>query len=126
LLGDALALAEPGGFVRLFVDEGPPMKQLLQEAARGPDADYAGRLLAAFAPGARRSAQAGIDALSERELEVLRHIAAGLTDRQIAARLHLSLHTVKVHARNIYGKLAVGNRTQAGARARELGLLDHS
>jgi LuxR family maltose regulon positive regulatory protein len=128
LLDEALALAEPAGFIRVFVDEGLAMKHLLQEAAaRGIAPDYTRRVLAAFAPGgARRSAQAAVDSLSERELEVLQHIAEGQTDRAIAERLYLSLHTVKVHARNIYGKLGVSSRTQAVARARELGLLPRS
>lgn len=124
-LGVALALAEPGGSVRVFLDEGLPMKQLLHgPAARALAPEYTRRLLAAFAPPAKRAAPpAAIDALSERELEVLRHIAEGRTDREIAERLFLSLYTVKVHARNIYGKLGVNKRTQAVARARELGML---
>jgi LuxR family maltose regulon positive regulatory protein len=129
LLGDVLALAEPGGFIRLFVDEGALMRQALQAAsARGLAPDYTQRLLAAFsAGGVRRAAQlADVTALSERELEVLQQIAEGRTDRMIAERLFLSLHTVKVHARNIYSKLGVSNRTHAVARARELGLLPHS
>jgi len=129
VLGEVLALTEPGGFIRLFVDEGTPMRQALQAAAaRGLAPDYAQRLLAAFAAGgARRAAQtADVAALSERELEVLRQIAEGHTDRAIAERLFLSLHTVKVHARNIYSKLGVSNRTHAVARARELGLLPRS
>ncbi len=64
-----------------------------------------------------------VEPLSQRELEVLGLIAAGLTDREIARRLVLSPLTVKVHARNIYDKLDVGNRTQAAARGRALGLL---
>jgi LuxR family maltose regulon positive regulatory protein len=64
-----------------------------------------------------------VEPLSERELEVLLHLAEGLTNRAIAKRLYLSLNTVKVHTRNIYGKLGVNNRTQAVARARELDLL---
>jgi LuxR family maltose regulon positive regulatory protein len=65
-----------------------------------------------------------IEPLSGREREVLGLMALGLSDREIAERLFLSPQTVKVHARNIYGKLDVGNRTQAAARARVLGLLD--
>jgi len=67
-----------------------------------------------------------IEPLSERELEVLQYIAEGLTNREIADRLYISLNTVKVHARNIYGKVNVNNRTQAVARARELGILSQS
>jgi LuxR family maltose regulon positive regulatory protein len=129
LLGEALALAEPSGFIRVFVDEGLPMKHLLQEiVSRGMVPEYARHVLAAFAPGgAKRTAQsATVEPLSERELEVLHHIAEGRTDREIADRLYLSLYTVKVHARNIYGKLGVNKRTQAVAKARELGLLPRS
>ena len=129
----ALVLAEPEGYLRIFVDEGPPMVRLLYEAlSRGIAPDYVQRLLAAF-PGADLgeaappSTQAPkselVEPLSEREIEVLQLIAEGLTNQEIAARLYLSLHTVKVHARNIYGKLGVKNRTQAVARGRTLGIL---
>jgi LuxR family maltose regulon positive regulatory protein len=126
----ALSLAEPEGYVRVFVDEGPPMARLLEEAASRTIApDSARRLLAAFPPtgpdgshpsGARYE---GNELLSIREIEVLRLIAAGLTNREIAARLYLSLFTVKAHARSIYDKLNAHSRTQAAARARELGIL---
>jgi LuxR family maltose regulon positive regulatory protein len=134
LLGDALALAEPEGFIRIFVDEGLPMARLIREAlGRGIAPDYGRRLLAAF-PG-EQPVQADtltsladqselVEPLSERELEVLQRIAEGLTNREIADRLYLSLNTVKVHTRNIYGKLGVNNRMQAVATARELGVLN--
>ena len=77
---------------------------------------------ASRAPFVRRPSSF-IEPLSERELEVLRLIAAGLSNREIAERLFLALSTVKVHTRNIYGKLGVHSRTQAVTRARELGLL---
>jgi LuxR family maltose regulon positive regulatory protein len=89
-------------------------------------------LLAAFPSGeAEQTAPAEtqapksdlIEPLSERELEVLQLIAEGLTNQEIANRLYLSLHTIKVHAHNVYGKLGVHNRTQAVTRARTLGLL---
>ena len=135
LLGDALALAEPGGFIRTFIDEGALMAQLLFEAsAHGIMPNYTHKLLAAFEaeehksaeqsrPGISPSSQPLIEPLSQRELEVLQLIAQGLSNREISERLFLSLNTVKVHARNIYGKLGVNNRTQAGARARALGIL---
>jgi LuxR family maltose regulon positive regulatory protein len=145
-LEHALSLAEPGGYVRMFVDEGPPMARLLYEAAaRGIAAEYAGRLLAAFdletkderrkTKWSPRSFVLGpsspalsedeglVEPLSERELEVLGLVAEGLSNREIAARLLISLSTVKGHTANIYGKLGVHSRTQALARARDLGLL---
>jgi LuxR family maltose regulon positive regulatory protein len=132
-LESALTLAEPGGFIRIFVDKGPPMARLLYKAAsRGIAPDYARRLLSEF-PVAEPE-QTGlsktqalrhelIEPLSERELEVLQLIAAGLTNPEIASRLFLALNTVKVHTRNIYGKLGVNSRTQAVARARAWGIL---
>ena len=126
----ALSLAEPEGYVRVFVDEGPPMIRLLQEvASRGIASDSARRLLAAFPsarPGDAHPSEArceGKEPLSKREIEVLQHMAAGLTNREIAARLYLSLYTVKAHARSIYDKLDAHSRTQAAVRARELGIL---
>lgn len=126
----ALALAEPEGFVRVFVAEGPSMARLLTVAAsRGMAPDTVSRLLAAFPPyrsGASRASQTGCaddELLSKREAEVLRYIAAGLGNREIADRLFLSLHTVKAHARSIYDKLDAHSRTQAVAKARELGIL---
>jgi LuxR family maltose regulon positive regulatory protein len=133
----ALALAEPEGFCRTFLDEGPPLARLLyQAAARGIKVDYVGRLLASYEDamrGAGRPAQPPppglseaermIEPLSDRELEIVQLIAEGLTNREIAARLFLSLNTVKVHNRNIYGKLNVHSRTQALARSRRLGIL---
>jgi LuxR family maltose regulon positive regulatory protein len=129
LLGDALALAEPGGFIRIFVDEGMPMAHLLSEAAAlGMMPDYIGKLLAAFEAEGHRSAisppsQPLVEPLSPRELEVLGLIAQGLSNREISERLFLALDTVKGHNRRIYGKLRVQRRTEAVARARELGLL---
>ena len=93
---------------------------------------YVRQLLAAFpAAGSEPTlsskppeVEAGlVEPLSEREIEVLQLIAEGLTNQEAANRLYLSLHTVKAHARNIYGKLGVKNRTQAVAKARALGIL---
>jgi LuxR family maltose regulon positive regulatory protein len=129
----ALKLAEPLGYIRILMDEGPPMARLLSEAlSRGIAPDYVRRLLAAF-PGAE-SEKTGpsksqspesdlVEPLSEREIEVLQLVAEGLTNPEIAARLYLSLNTVKVHTRNIYGKLGVNNRTGAVTRGRALGIL---
>ncbi len=132
ILEEALALAEPGGFVRLFVDEGPPMAQLLSEAAgRGIRPVYTNGLLAEFDEEQRKILsihdlvpdQPMVEPLSPRELEVLRLIAEGLSNQEIGARLFLALDTVKGHNRRIFEKLAVQRRTEAIARARELGLL---
>jgi LuxR family maltose regulon positive regulatory protein len=134
-LGRALALAEPEGYVRLFLDEGPPMALLLAEAhAAGLMLDYTGQLLAAF-PGdvptlkgapertPSSTAQSLLESLSPRELEVLRLIAEGHSNREIGDQLYLALSTVKGHNRVIFGKLGVQRRTEAVARARELGLI---
>jgi LuxR family maltose regulon positive regulatory protein len=125
----ALALAEPGGFIRIFVDEGQPIAALLakmrldQSRLKG----YRRRLLVAYrdekSHPSSRSSQLSIESLSEREIEVLELIAKGLTNQEIASRLYLSLNTVKVHTRNIYGKLGTNNRTHAAAKARDLGIL---
>jgi LuxR family maltose regulon positive regulatory protein len=132
LLADVLALAEPGGFIRIFVDEGPPMARLLSAVAvRGILPDYTSKLLAAFEAEEQTSedesslplAQSLIEPLTQRELEILQLIAQGLSNREIGERLFLALSTVKKHNGNIYGKLQVQRRTEAVARARELGLL---
>jgi ATP/maltotriose-dependent transcriptional regulator MalT len=135
LLGEALALAEPGGFIRLFVDEGPLMAQLLSAAtARGIMPDYTAKLRAVFESEKPKSAtkpyvppatsaQPLVEPLSERELEVLQLIAQGFSNDEISRRLFLALSTVKGHNRIIFAKLEVERRTEAVARARELGLL---
>jgi len=131
----ALALAEPEGYARVFIDQGEAMAVLLSQADTLPA--YVGQLLVALeneitaeqrtteepalSPGLDQSSL--VEPLSERELELLRLIAAGMTNRAIAESLMVSVNTVKTHARNIYGKLGVRNRTQAAARARELGLI---
>ena len=133
LLCEALALAEPGGFIRLFVDEGPPMAHLLSQAAVSEMMpDYTGKLLAVLEADAQKRentsslpppAQLLIEPLSARELEVLHLMAQGLSNQEMCERLFLALSTVKGHNRNIFGKLQVQRRTEAVARARELGLL---
>jgi LuxR family maltose regulon positive regulatory protein len=128
-LADTLVLAEPGGFVRLFVDEGRPMAQLVSESgARSILPGYTAKLLAAFGrqPPVSRSdriPQPLVEPLSPRELEVLRLMAQGLSNQEIGERLFLALDTVKGHNRRIFDKLQVQRRTEAVARARELGLV---
>jgi LuxR family maltose regulon positive regulatory protein len=129
----ALELGEAGGCIRTFVDEGPEMERLLpMVATSGRMPDYIGRVLAAFKARTRQTeipaypppySQPLIDPLSPRELEVLHLIADGLSNEEIAGRLFLALSTVKGHNRMIFDKLQVQRRTEAVARARELGLL---
>jgi LuxR family maltose regulon positive regulatory protein len=147
----ALALAAPEGYIRTFVDEGDPLRFLIAdfrlqiERHSGTLKSYVDELLMAF-PGITSPAPASqirnqkhlhraadavqvstinnlIEPLSDREREVLRLIADGLPNQEIAAKLIVSLGTVKTHINNIYRKLDVNSRTQAIHRARELNLL---
>ncbi len=131
-LQHALVLAEPEGYVRMFLDKGSSMMQLLREAsAREIMPDYTDKLLAAFEAEKQKSedkpdlapANLLIDPLSQRELKILQLIAQGLSNREIGERLFLALDTIKGHNRKIFDKLQVQSRTEAIARARELGLL---
>jgi LuxR family maltose regulon positive regulatory protein len=126
-LSEALAMAQPEGFVRVFVDQGERLIPLLRRSAqRGIAPGYVTRLLTAIArvSGATPSAaQPLIEPLSERELEVLQLLATGKSNQEIADELVLAVGTVKKHLSNIFGKLNVGSRTQCVARARELNLL---
>jgi LuxR family maltose regulon positive regulatory protein len=126
-MADALRRAQPQRFIRTFADAGPALLPLLHEAARqGIAPDYVGEILLAIGAKARMAAGVAsslIEPLSEREMEVLRLMAAGLSNRAIAEKLILSEGTVKTHIHNICGKLAAANRTEAAARARELKLI---
>jgi LuxR family transcriptional regulator, maltose regulon positive regulatory protein len=142
-LDEALTLGAPEGYLRMFVDEGPPMaalfRQLLADrrqerpTATAAPHDHLARLVDAFEQAGlpvRLPVRPGgvvvaglVEPLSARELEVLRLLAEGATNRAIAKQLVVSLDTVKRHVSNLFGKLEVANRTQAVARARELGLL---
>jgi LuxR family maltose regulon positive regulatory protein len=139
-LDQALEFAEPEGFFQTFLQEGEAMADLLSEIARrGTHRDYALRLLAAFpvtslqSPAARlvlkqnRAIQepaVPIEPLSEREIKVITFIAAGLSNKEIAQRLCVSLRTVKYHTTSIYIKLNVNGRAQAAIKAKELGLIE--
>jgi LuxR family maltose regulon positive regulatory protein len=133
-LQEALALAEPEGYVRLFVDEGAPMAELLQQvAASGRASPYIMTLLEALGVPTTQQQETGLlqtdassarmEPLSEREVEVLRLLATGGSNAEIAQVLMISMNTIKTHLKHIYDKLGVTNRTQAVARARELHLL---
>lgn len=145
-LWHALTLAEPGGYVRMFVDEGEPMRTLLKRApawvgregdVAGPGRnrglqEYAGRLLAACTPAPvavagpkpeRSGATDLVEPLSGREMEVLRLLATSLSSPEMASELVVSANTVRTHIRSIYGKLGVHNRMEAVERARRLKLI---
>jgi LuxR family maltose regulon positive regulatory protein len=140
-LTEALALAGPRGYVRVFADEGAPMRALLAQlsaiptgqplAAGGIDPGYLAALLDACgqagAGAPRNRAAAGppgpAEPLTSRELEVLRLLAAGRSNQRIARDLVLALDTVKKHVSHVLAKLGAANRTEAAARARQLGLI---
>ncbi len=130
-LSQAFTMAEPEGYLRIFVDEGEPMSWLLYKAvAHKLSPAYSNRLLQVLLADKENSRKLEstfdgrlVEPLSQRELEVLHLIDTGLSNDEIAARLYISLSTVKGHTTNIFGKLNVKNRTQAVARAHDLGLL---
>ncbi len=127
LLSAALALAESGGLVRLFVDEGPAMAALLRVALKQDVApDFVRQLLVALGATAvaqPQTTQPLTDPLSERELEVLKLLTTELSGPEIARELTVSLNTLRTHTKNIYSKLGVNSRRTAVRRAEELGLL---
>ncbi|MBN2115809.1 MAG: response regulator transcription factor [Anaerolineales bacterium] len=133
-----MGLGEPEGFISVFVEAGPStveaLSGLLEQFDReSVEAEYIQRILEAFPvndrPAARTKPEADsvkeslVVPLSERELEILQLIGEGLSNQEITERLFITLHTVKKHSSNIYTKLGVSSRTQAVARARQLGLL---
>lgn len=138
-LQEALAMAEPEGYVRTFVDKGPSLVELLRTVRRqNPSSTYVNHLLATCtadyhkpppAPGdtataaVRHGASDLNEPLTDREHEILHLLAAGLNNEQIAGQLFITVGTVKTHLHRIYGKLDAQSRTQAVARARTLGLL---
>jgi LuxR family maltose regulon positive regulatory protein len=140
----ALELAEPEGFIGVFVEQGLPVAEALAHLVAQNQFDvqpgYVERILAAFSrrqppPAATRGEQTAphlptetesvalVEPLTERELDVLRLMAEGLKYKEIAARLFVSLNTVRFHVKAIYGKLDVNNRTQAIEAARQLCIL---
>jgi LuxR family maltose regulon positive regulatory protein len=128
----ALALAEPESYVRIFVDEGEPMRLLIEKLPRDQDKKFPGyvdKLLAAFArptaipqPKTNNLQSMIIEPLSERELEVLRLLGTELSGPEIARELIVSLNTLRTHTKNIFNKLGVNNRRAAVRRAEELNL----
>jgi LuxR family maltose regulon positive regulatory protein len=132
----ALTLAEPEGYVRTFVDEGPPLAELLEVAAQhGIAGRDVRRRLAAFgtvedstgkADDSTPARQDPVEPLSERELDVLRLLRSDLDGPDIARQLTVSLNTMRTHTKNIYAKLGVNNRRAAVSRAVELGLFSRT
>jgi LuxR family maltose regulon positive regulatory protein len=131
-LEQALSLAEPEGYIRLFVDEGRPMAKLLQQVARqGIAQDYVAKLLATCEVRDINSGStpqppnppAPIELLSDRETDVLRLLNTDLTSPEIAAELVVSVNTIRTHIKHIYEKLNAHSRYEAVERAKELGLL---
>jgi LuxR family maltose regulon positive regulatory protein len=135
-LEEALCMAEPGGYIRVFLDEGSPMQRLLKQwlvnAGDNPLRIYVVHLLSQFDSEIRMDAAALekdspasslIEPLSQRELEVLNLLSLGMTNQEIAGQLVVSPGTVKAHTASIYRKLDVANRTEATARARQLSIL---
>jgi LuxR family maltose regulon positive regulatory protein len=123
-LNQALRIPRQGNYIRLFLDEGKPMAEFLQTAAsQNLHADKINPLLMLFGSKRTTPIQPLREPLSDRELEVLHYLSTGMTNQAIADQLFVSLAAIKWHARNIYGKLEVKNRTQAVAKARELKLL---
>jgi LuxR family maltose regulon positive regulatory protein len=129
-----LSLTEPEGYVRVYLDEGEPMRQLLKQAAwRGLAPEYVRGLLVAFdaskdkalgqEPGPLTPSQPLPEPLSERELDVLRLLGTGLSNPEIAEELTIAVSTVRSHCKSIYSKLNVHRRWDAVQRGQELGLL---
>ncbi len=142
VLRRSLTLAEPEGYVRIFADEGAPMAALLEQflkareaqtpgAQRSVSPEYVEKLLTALGYDhilsskvrARGAKGLLVEPISEREIEVLYLLASGTPNREIAAKLFVSLDTVKSHLKHIYNKLGVHSRTQAVARAKEMDLI---
>jgi LuxR family maltose regulon positive regulatory protein len=129
-LEKALALAEPEGYIRVFLEHGQPLQRLLQLfKERHGNTEFVSRLLAAFEKHRKRGTPSAPSSgrlpepVSGRELEILKLLAEGYSDKKIAERLVIARETVHKHLKNIYGKLGVHSRTEAIARARELDLL---
>jgi LuxR family transcriptional regulator, maltose regulon positive regulatory protein len=132
----ALALAEPEGYIRSLVDEGQPLQELLvlylERARSNRLRDYAAHILAQmdgslkFISQDRAESSANsqlVEPLSPRELEVLHLMALGKTNQEIANKLIVARGTIKAQAVSIFRKLDASNRTEAVARARQLGIL---
>jgi LuxR family maltose regulon positive regulatory protein len=119
----ALEIGKANGYVRVFLDEGEEMKNLLMQMQKSYKDDFVAGLLAAFGEPVHIDQSALIEPLTEREIDVLKLIAEGMSNPEIAEKLVLSVGTVKTHVKHIYGKLNVDDRVKAASKARELGLI---
>ena len=117
-----MRLAAPEKYRRAFLDEGPEIARLLPQL-RGPSPAFVSDVLAASGAHDAPLILASPDALTEREVQILQLVARGLSNREIAELLFITVGTVKKHNNNIFGKLQVKSRTQAVVRATELGLI---
>jgi LuxR family maltose regulon positive regulatory protein len=136
-LGDALVMGQPEGFIRIFLDKRKEIIPFLHLAAsQNITPEYVQELLAFLyvdaLPGQNRNASSDpgsnqlVEALSEREFNVLRCLAEGKTNQEIAYEMIVSVNTVKSHLKNVYGKLGVNSRREAVAQARVRNLLPDS
>lgn len=125
VLHQVLKIAEPRKFIRAFIDEGPVIAGLLYRAAQNSKNKYARELLnfIPIAEPAQNKDNKPFEALSEREVEILRLLSRGLSNQDIGNKLYISAHTVKTHTRNIYTKLDVHNRMEAVAKARAFNII---
>lgn len=119
----ALEIGKANGYVRVFLDEGEEMKSLLAQIQKSRKDDFVADLLAAFGAPVHIDQSSLIEPLTEREIDVLKLIAEGMSNPEIAEKLVLSVGTVKTHVKHIYGKLNVDDRVKAASKARELGLI---
>jgi LuxR family maltose regulon positive regulatory protein len=137
IMEEALRLAEPGGWVRPFVELGKPMEEMLKQLqVKKSDRNFIEQLLAAFilreqetqvvASPAQPVSELLVEPLTNRELEILNLLAQNLYNKEIGERLYISTETVKTHLKGIYQKLKAGNRREAVAKARTIGLLSNS
>jgi LuxR family maltose regulon positive regulatory protein len=126
-LADSIHMAEPEGYIRTFVDAGIGLIPLLRDISQhGVAPEYVGWILSSMGtrtPVLRSTRSVLVEPLSEREIEVLRLVTAGLSNREIAGKLFISPGTAKTHVHNLYGKLGVRNRIEAARRAKELSLV---
>lgn len=123
MLERALEIGKVNGYVRVFLDEGKELQALLAQIHKARKDEFVVGLLSAFGKPAPIDQSSLIEPLTEREIEVLKLVAEGMSNPEIAEKLVLSVGTIKTHVKHIYGKLNVGDRVKAASKARELGII---